>query len=110
MELSTHQFTYQLKKQLNQWVAPFMSEPSGYYQTTIMNLGEVERKLHQYFVNQEPVWITLEYYNTYNNIQEEDILVTVESTINLNRQIRLRDIESDQLFDVATEQILSIDE
>lgn len=108
MELSFQPFTYQIKKQLHQWVAPFMAEPCLYQPTSIMSLDLVERKLHQHFVSQEPLWITLEYYNTYNNIQEEEIRVTVESTVDLDRQICLKDLETQQLFQVETQQILSV--
>lgn len=108
MELSQEKITYTLKKQFHQWMAPFLSQPQGYPQPTIMNLLLIEHLLHEHFVSLEPIWITYEYYDGQEQIQEETSLVYVEAPISADRSILLREAYTEESFNIFTEQILSV--
>lgn len=108
MEISGQKITYNLKEQLSNWMAPFLSQPQGYPKPTIMKLLHIENLLHQHFVAQKPIWITFEYYNQDEEIQEETSLVYVETPVAVDRSITLRDAYREESFSIYTEQILFV--
>ena len=110
MELSHQPLKISIKKSFEDWIAPFMSSPRGQDAPSIMRLTDVEFALHDHFVSMKPIWLTYEFQNAYNSIVEEEILVHVESTIDDQRHILLKDYFTDQVFAIRTEQILSVKE
>lgn len=107
MELPIKKQT-QLLNPIKKFIKPFVETHTINKQSFIMPLYQVEKILHQHYVSMEALNITFEYYDNLHEIHLQNVLVTVDSTIQLDRSIFLYDIENELSFQIAIEQILTV--
>lgn len=107
MELPIKSHT-QLLNPIKNFIKPFIQTQIIDKPKFIMPLYQVEKMLHQHYVNMEALTITFEYYDQDHQIRLQTAEVMVESTIQLDRSIFLYDIENEQSFQLAIEQILTV--
>lgn len=99
-----------LAKQIHHIFEPFLVEQPMLQDEdeSIMPLYQVEKLLHEHYVSQEPLSINYEYYNQKNRIKQRTIVVTVDSTVLIDRRIVLTEIDRKSSFILPVEQILTV--
>jgi len=102
-----------LFKQLQQYTesifAPFLREtPHIQENSFIMPLYLVETALHDHYVTTQSIWVTYEFYDKTNKIQQTTILVTVQSTVLPDRRIVLKELNQNRSLILDLEQILTV--
>lgn len=105
----SHKITHHVQSFAGAIAAPFLREESHpTFDHLIMPLYEVEKKLHQHYVDTKPVWVTYEFYNRDQRISQETVFVTVQSTVRNDRRIVLTELNQKRSFILDLEQILTV--
>ncbi|WP_124057638.1 hypothetical protein [Vaginisenegalia massiliensis] len=86
----------------------FQEEEESKVQRFIMPLHQVEQKLHHHYVSQKPLKICFEFYEDDNQIQQSHRLVTVVSTVQADRRIAVKELDSNRHYLLLLDQILSV--
>lgn len=89
--------------------APFMRDANHFdHESFIMPLYLVEKKLHDHYVTMVPLFITYEYYDRNHRINQETVLVNVQSTVRPDRRIVLNELNQNRSLILDLEQILTV--
>lgn len=74
----------------------------------IMPLSLVEKTLHDHYVTMQPLDITYEFYNDNQHIELGTIRAVVESTVQPERYIAIKDVTDQRTMFLSLEQILTV--
>lgn len=100
-------------KQIHQYTetvfAPFFRETTRFdHENFIMPLYLVENKLHDHYVSMNPLFVTYEYYDRHNKINQTTVLATVQTTVRPDRRIVLNELNQNRSLILDLEQILTV--
>lgn len=77
-------------------------------QKQIMPLFMVERILHDHYVSTTPLYVTYEFYNAYNRMEQRTLLAYVDSPIQADYSIDLSPVDQDYTLNIKVDHILAV--
>lgn len=77
-------------------------------QKQIMPLSIVERVLNDHYVSTQPLYVTYEFYNAYNQMEQRTLLTYVDSPIQADYSIDLSPVDMDGTLNIMVDHILAV--